>query len=315
MLEMPIRTRRRRRFRGGFTLTEMLVVLSIILIVLLMILAGGLSARKAAQQTMCLTRLRDIGLAVINYSHRYDGTLPLASWADLAPAAGHPTESPLSVRGFGTLRGNPDELYGPGVRPLPTARDVLQAFMNTKEPVWKCSQQSELKGPVAFGFTEMTYVDDERGFRPGYRLMSTVDMRAYVRSPDAGVMSAGKLIMAEEMLVRNVGGLKYNRIKTVNVGAAAISGGGGSAAIVVAVDSSPAFHSKDGLEWHQMSDDDPRVLRVHMVYLDGHAEQHDVKGRAGYLALFHGPVRQRFAGADFETEFPKYYSSRSEVRP
>jgi type II secretory pathway pseudopilin PulG len=46
----------------------MLVVLGIILIVSTLILSGALATRKAARQTLCLTQLRSIGLAVTNYA-------------------------------------------------------------------------------------------------------------------------------------------------------------------------------------------------------------------------------------------------------
>src|SRR5215471_16344738 len=64
-----------RRFARGFSLTEMLVVLGIILIVSTLILTGALAARKAARQTLCLTQLHSIGIAVTNYSMRYQGIL------------------------------------------------------------------------------------------------------------------------------------------------------------------------------------------------------------------------------------------------
>ena len=58
------------RFGGmrarGFSLTELLVVMGIILLVCTILLSGALAARKAARQTLCLTNLHSIGLAVTN---------------------------------------------------------------------------------------------------------------------------------------------------------------------------------------------------------------------------------------------------------
>src|SRR5258705_5093599 len=84
----------------GFTLTELLVVIGIILIVCTLILSGALAARKASRQTLCLTQLHGIGLAVINYTGRYQGVLPLGSWANLpvwaGGANGQTSQGPMS---------------------------------------------------------------------------------------------------------------------------------------------------------------------------------------------------------------------------
>src|SRR5439155_23027589 len=123
----------------GFTLVEMLVVLGIILLLSALLLSAAVSARKAARQTLCLTQLRSIGLAATNYSMRYQGALPLGSWADLPGGAnGDPSEAPMSVKGLPDLKGNVKDLLGEGAGALPTVRDVLQSFMNTKDPVWRC---------------------------------------------------------------------------------------------------------------------------------------------------------------------------------
>src|SRR6478609_6640762 len=83
----------------GYTLVEMLVVLGIILIVMAMLISGAVAARKAARQTLCLTNLRSIGMAVTNYALRYQGVLPMGSWADLPGGAnGQISEAPLSVK-------------------------------------------------------------------------------------------------------------------------------------------------------------------------------------------------------------------------
>src|SRR5205823_3559602 len=85
----------------GFTLTELLVVVGIILIVCSLILSGALAARKASRQTLCLTQLHGIGLAVTNYTMRYHGVLPLGSWADLPGGAnGQTSEAPMSAKGL-----------------------------------------------------------------------------------------------------------------------------------------------------------------------------------------------------------------------
>jgi prepilin-type N-terminal cleavage/methylation domain-containing protein/prepilin-type processing-associated H-X9-DG protein len=289
----------------GFTLVEMLVVLAIILIVCAMLLSGAVAARKAARQTLCLTQLHSIGLAVTNYALRYQGMLPMGSWADLPGGAnGQMSEAPMSVKGFADLKGNVADLLGKGAGPLPTVRETLLSYMSTKDAVWRCPNQPEVRlgpGQPVIPFVGSGWVDDDRGFRPGYRFMCTVDLRAFVRG-DATQQAWGKKILAGDLLVRNIGGLKQNRLKVL--GAA----GESSPNIVLAYDNSPAYHSKN--ETRELWEIAPRervALSYNMLFLDGHAEQRNFTGRDGFLEQFEGPVRQNFYGAEFETEFAEYF--------
>jgi prepilin-type N-terminal cleavage/methylation domain-containing protein len=295
----------------GFTLTELLVVVGIILIICTMILSGALAARKAARQTLCLTQLHSIGLAITNYAMRYQGVLPLGSWADLPGGAnGETSEAPMSARGLPDLKGNLADLLGKGwtggAGPLPTVRETLQSYMSTKERVWRCPNQPDVRlgsGQPVIPFVASGWVDDDRGFRPGYRFMSTVDLRPFVRG-DATGQAWGKKILAGDLIVRNIGGLKQNRLKVLGAGTVA---GGPSPFIVVAYDASPTYHSKETRELHEIAPGEKVELKYNMLFLDSHAEERTFTGRDGFLAQFHGPIRQSFYGAEFETEYPEYF--------
>ena len=298
----------------GFSLVELLVVLGIILIVSTLILSGAVAARKAARQTLCLTQLHSIGLAVTNYSIHYKGALPLGSWADLPGGAnGETSESPMSVKGLADLKGNLEERLGKGwtggAAALPTVRDTLQSYMTSKEKVWRCPNQPDVRlasGQPVIPFVGSGGVDDDRGFRPGYRFMCTIDLRAFVRG-DAAQQAWGKKILAGDLLVRNIGGLKTNRLK---VQATDKSGGvttGSSSSIVVAYDGSPTYHSKETRELHEIAPGEKVELNYNMLFLDAHAAQQTFTGRDGFLAQFHGPIQQTFYGAEFATEFAEYF--------
>ncbi len=69
--------------RSGFTLVELLVVISIVSILMALLLPAVQAAREAARRTECTNKLRQLGLAAINYhaAHRvfppgYLGSVP-----------------------------------------------------------------------------------------------------------------------------------------------------------------------------------------------------------------------------------------------
>ncbi|MEM1213147.1 MAG: prepilin-type N-terminal cleavage/methylation domain-containing protein [Planctomycetota bacterium] len=74
----------------GFTLIELLVVLSIIALLIAILLPALQSAREASRATLCLSNMRQIGIASTLYATDHDGTMrpgflgpsyPHGSWA------------------------------------------------------------------------------------------------------------------------------------------------------------------------------------------------------------------------------------------
>ena len=101
---MPIRPRAPAAPRA-FTLIELLVVIGIIAILAAMLLPALASARDKGRRAACLSNLRQVGLAIIAYSHDSNGLIPygpkappFTSPASLYPATGTPT-SLLSIVG------------------------------------------------------------------------------------------------------------------------------------------------------------------------------------------------------------------------
>lgn len=75
---MPPHSSRRRRKRPGFTLVELLVVVAILSLLAALLLPVFAQARSRARESVCLSNLRQIGLAIAMYAEDYEGLYPYA---------------------------------------------------------------------------------------------------------------------------------------------------------------------------------------------------------------------------------------------
>jgi len=65
----------------GFTLIELLVVITIIAILVAILFPVFVRAKEAARKTVCLSNLRQLGMASVMYASDYDGWLPCDYYA------------------------------------------------------------------------------------------------------------------------------------------------------------------------------------------------------------------------------------------
>jgi prepilin-type N-terminal cleavage/methylation domain-containing protein/prepilin-type processing-associated H-X9-DG protein len=130
-----------RRRRRGFTLVELLVVIAIVAILASLLLPVLTSAKARGRSAVCISNLRQIGVAVHAYASDHEGSipfgpeaLPFTSPADFYPSTGSPT-SLLSLRsgapvGLGLLirhylGSTPKVVFCPGTdQPLDTDAEL-----------------------------------------------------------------------------------------------------------------------------------------------------------------------------------------------
>lgn len=130
-------------WRGGFTLIELLVVISILAVLLALLMPALASARQASKRGVCLSNLRQIGIAVHTYADDFEGKIPFGpkappftSPASFYPSTGAPT-SLLSLRGGAPvalglllpqyLGSDPKVLFCPGAdQPLDSSAELAK---------------------------------------------------------------------------------------------------------------------------------------------------------------------------------------------
>lgn len=66
-----------KKSRHGFTLVELLVVIGIITLLISMLLPALNRARQSARVVQCMSNMRQLGLACVNYGNSFKGTIPL----------------------------------------------------------------------------------------------------------------------------------------------------------------------------------------------------------------------------------------------
>lgn len=116
--------------RRAFTLVELLVVIGIIALLISILLPSLSRAREAAKGVMCLSQLRQIGIASATYTNEYNGYL-FPSWMD--------------------PNGN-----GINGKPVASLTDMLARYLPTTlgQTVWVCPNaytDSTNQYPLAYG--------------------------------------------------------------------------------------------------------------------------------------------------------------------
>jgi len=119
----------------GFTLIELLVVISIIALLTAILLPVFFSVRGKARQTVCVSNLRQIGMAISLYAQDAD---------DLYPYGNDPSDLYSQPNIWQSDTAHP-EYYNQVMLMLPL-RDILMPYLQNNE-IWHCPSDS--------GYTEL----------------------------------------------------------------------------------------------------------------------------------------------------------------
>ena len=119
--------RQRRGFAAAFTLVELLVVVAIIALLTAILLPVFFSVRGKARQTVCVSNLRQIGIAISLYSQDYD---------DLYPWANDPSDTHTTPNIWAS-----QPVYQAEVFTMQPLQDVLLPYLKNKD-IWHCPADS-----------------------------------------------------------------------------------------------------------------------------------------------------------------------------
>ncbi len=156
-----------RRLVHGFTLTELLVVIAIMTLLMALLLPALALAIQDADSTVCISNLRQLGLAAQEYTATYEGSYPFAYYG-----FGNPSWALDHVWNAQTSQWS----YQPGI--------LWMGRTNLRVLVCPCAHQTAAPGQIVLGYNYNTsYIGHGSLEGPGYTMLSPARVTD-VQSPD-----------------------------------------------------------------------------------------------------------------------------------
>lgn len=159
----------RRRQRLGFTLIELLVVISIIGVLVGLLLPAVNAAREAGRRTQCANNMRQLGLALLNFSSSKNSFPNAGTFYDDPAATLATSNISNSFDGTNAVAGSWMKNWVVDILPYLDQQDLANAWDNSQPYHWKTMSISGQPPNLAIGNTALGVLrcPDDTSAQPG----------------------------------------------------------------------------------------------------------------------------------------------------